>query len=408
MTLAEIMPLDVKCRVVDEITTSILEEELKDLGHNSIKYLFTPTELILLEDYIPSIYHKVAGDLGINNEDNIGSKLAFQVQSELVNKASTLDSGIIHGRRDEGTVRSKIYNWGRLCRMAELLGLGEQEGLSQKVLDSGDFDEILIAIKLKYADFLRKIPVWAEPVKIVRRSAKLDRMQKKKFSYFEDLIKLGGDDIRAIVVYGSSAKENDPRNYSDYDNFLVVRDGSLGRLYLWLKGKKFKHKDGKSIGLNLIEEGVFTKYIRFNHDPNEHLERCVVLCGEVDFPVVPEKEIQERGTSFAVLRTKALKSACCWVTRDPEILLDKKELFEYFQKSPRFIMHSALNNTEGIRERCKKEINERVSELGACELPFKSNKEHILRATYQVAVCATRILEKYYRGKKFDNGFMRF
>jgi len=403
--------LDVKSKIVNSIGISCLEKELCNLGYNEIKCLWTPTEIALIEEYIPSMYYRIAKELGIKDGGETRErivKLAFQVQSELTNKSSTIDAGIIHKRRDEGSVSSAVHNLGRLCRMLEVLGMGHQKGLPEHVLIGGALDEILIQTKLRYVDFLRNLPEWAEPVEVVNKRAELSSEERQRFSYIDGILSICGEYVVAIALYGSASKETNPDNYSDYDNFLVVRNGTLERLYPKLKGRKFTHYDGKHIGFNLVEESVFTKFIRLNHNPNEHLNHTIVLYGNLNFPVVSEAEICERGTSYAVLRLKALKSACAWITKNPCSLLDKKALFDYFQKTPLFIIRSALNFTERIAYRSKDEIKSRLAEIGGEVLHFKPDKKYIVRATYQAAVWATQLLEKYYKEKRVDNRVIRF
>jgi hypothetical protein len=293
--------------------------------------------------------------------------------------------------------------------MFEVLGLGSHEPIPEDVLRSDDFDEILIHAKLRYAHLLKIMPELARPVGCTTKRADLTAEEKAKFSYIDDILEICGNTVTAIALYGSAAKEINPRNYSDYDNFLVVKDGSLGFLYPRLKGRKFKHKDGKKVGLNLVEESVISKIIRFQHDPNEFLEYCKVLYGEIDFPEVPWYELKERGNSYAILRTKALKSACSWVTKEPNILKDKKDLFDYFMKTQLFIIQSALNQTEGIKFRTKDEFKERLAEVGGRVHPFKPDPRYILYSIYQATVTATKLLEKYYPDKEFKaRRVMRF
>ena len=115
--------LEARCKVVDKITFGSLAKELRS-PESTIKYLWTPFELDLLNEYIPSTHHRVTQDLGIDpgpETDKRKSRLAFQIQSELVNKSSTLDAAIIHGRRDEGTVESKLYGLNRHRKLLDIL-----------------------------------------------------------------------------------------------------------------------------------------------------------------------------------------------------------------------------------------------------------------------------------------------
>ena len=410
MTIVGLREMDIESTLVQSITVSDLERELRDIGPHSIKYLWTPTEIALMREYVPSTYHRIAEELGKDTSedpDERKRRLAFQIQSEVVNKSSTLDSGIIHGKRDEGTVSSKIYNLGRICSILQIIGIDSSLWTPEQIRRTDDLDDTMIEIKLQFANILRAMPEWAAPVATVNKHANLNSEQKQKFGYVDDILKIVGDDAVAIAAYGSSVKESDPKNYSDYDNFLVVKPHSLGRIYPQLKGRKFEHKDGKHVGLNLIEEGVFTKFIRLNHDPNEYLTHCTVLHGQLNFPVVSEREVKERGTSYSVLRSKALKSACSWIARNPELLLDKKDLFDYFQKTLLFITQSALNSTEGVEHRSKDVLMARLAEAGGEVLPFKPDRDYVLDATYRAAASSTQLLERFYGGKKFGNGFVR-
>ena len=211
--------LDVKSKIVDNISISALEKELHNLSYNEIKYLWTPTEILLIEEYIPSMYYKIAKELGIGNgreTREIIGKLAFQVQSELTNKSSTIDAGIIHKRRDEGSVSSTVYNLGRICRMLEILGMGPQRELPEHVLAGGDLDEILIQTKLRYADFLRNLPEWTQPVEVVNKRVELNSEQKQRYSYIDDILGICGEEyVVATALYGSASRETNPDNYSD-------------------------------------------------------------------------------------------------------------------------------------------------------------------------------------------------
>lgn len=408
MTPLDLQPTQISSRIVTDITVSDLEDELKDIAPNTIRYLWTLAEVDFLREYAPSTHYRIARELGWEIEPEDLGKLAFQVQSEVVNKASTLDAGIIQGRRDKGTVESKVYNLNRIANLLDVLGIDTQEyALPADVLNSDDLDRILIETKLRFAKMLRVLPEWAAPVEVITRIADLTSEERNQFYYVEDILRLVGDDVAAIALYGSASKETDPKNFADYDNFLVVRDGSLERIYPNLTGKKFMHRDGKHIGFNVVEESTFARVIRMNHDSNEYLRFCRVLHGSADFPVVLDEEVQERGTSYAAIRLRSLKSACSWIAANPELLLDKEELFNFFQKTPLFMVHTALNATEGIADRPKDHLREVLAELGGEVLPHRPDAKYITEATYKAAVLATKIIEKYYVGKKFADGFVR-
>jgi len=249
------------------------------------------------------------------------------------------------------------------------------------------------------------MPELTPPAETETVTAKLTSEQQQRFSFYKDLVRLLGDDVVAIVLYGSAAKEKNLKNCHDYDLNIVVEDGSLPRIYPKITGKRFVHIDGKQIGVNLTEKSSYTKSIRFNHDPREFREQSLVLYGSVDYPMFSEQEIRERQVCSTILRAKTIKSAAAWISQDPELLLGKEDLFGYFQKTLRLIYNSALNLEHGYRLRSKAELNNGLHQLGMQVLPYRQDPKILVDSILQAAVWASALTDMYLKGKRFEDGF---
>lgn len=396
-------------KIVAEVSADSLTRELAGISHGSLKYLWTRSELPLIQDYLPSSYFRIARELnhGIRRFEDRRINLAFQFQSELIIQFSTLDAGIIHGRRDSGSVGSKIHNLGRVYKIARVLGIETPEFIPDSVLNSGDLDEILIQAKLRYSEILKNLPNWMDYALTLSKTTSLSEEEKVKFQYAQEIANFLEGDLVAMALYGSASREEDPEKYSDYDNYAVVKDGSLLRVYQKLKDTKPVHSDGKSIGLNLVEESLFTKCMRLTHEPNEHLLSTKMLYGTLDFPVVSNSEAYERAISYSMIRAKCLRSACSWITADPQKILDKEALFDYFQKMQLFILETGLNISEGELPRSKDKMKERLRDFNGEVMPFVPEPEYLVRTTYKATAITSKIIETLYSGVKFRNGFMK-
>ncbi len=405
--------------IVAEITVPYLRENLKG-NRETLFHAWTPPELALLREYCPSTYFRICSDKNVklyvpgfsltkDEGSNRLERLALQTQSEIATRGSTLDVGIVHGRRDEGTVESKIHQLGRMYSLFRLLDLPTPEKLPKGLLRKGyDLTDILIEIKRRFVTLLGTLPEYGERLETVRKCANLTSAQREKFAYVDMLKQIMGNDLEAVVAYGSSTKEENPQMYDDYDNYIVIKDGSIDRVMESLKNKRFNHpRDGKHIGINVVERRSFGKLNRINHAPDEVRENGIVLYGEVEFPVPTEREVLERGTSYAVLRAKTLKSGAARFVPNPEVMNNKPDLFAFFQKTQRFLMEAALNRSEGLKTRSKATLDTRLREHQGIIFKHLDSEQLIVNAMCAASACATRLLEHYWTGKEFRADFLR-
>ena len=157
-----------------------------------------------------------------------------------------------------------------------------------------------------------------------RRVRKIDVPKKdiqKRFVYVEWLKQKLGDDLAGVLLYGSAARTDNPEGYSDFDNWVMVRD--IARAHQILKntcpavydGKVIEaHNDSelphgvKHLGIHLFpaNEEYVIRHIRFLHDPREFLMHTKVLFGEFPFLKVGQDEVIERGISQAYMKLKTI------------------------------------------------------------------------------------------------------
>ncbi len=361
---------------------------------------WTTTELGLLAQYAPSTFKRIAEahpEFGSEVID-IDDPLAFQAGSEVVGKGGTIDTALVHTRRTANSVGSKIHNANRIISIYEALGFQHPDHIS--IVDGmSSLDEVLLYAKDAFTALLRSAPA-GPAVETMRKEADILPRELAQFSFVDDLRRRLGDDI-AVALFGSATTSPD---FDDYDIFVVVPDGTIGAMYQTgdLVGARLANPfDGKSIGINMIEQSQFTKYVRWQHNPLSLLESCRVLYGSLDFPVVSEEENREHGIAHMMLRVKSLRSAAIWTAHDGA-LAGKPPLFAYFQKTLRFLAEEVLNSEEGHRVRSKDELSAFLRKLGWEELQYVPNNTALVEATQLATVASSRLLDRFFRGKQFD------
>ncbi len=381
-----------------------LQKRLKEWADKDyLAYFWTPTEIQLLKHYSPHAYQS-AVDADLTDSGRLLRRVIFQYQSEIVNRSSVIDAGILAGKRNIETVRHQILNLDRLNGLAAILET-EYEDIYLADLAQETLDDKLIEAKLAYATLLGTMPNWLDEVPTVTKSAPdLGVARDTQFSYIDEVLGKIGPRVVAIVLYGSASRETNPDNVKDRDNYLVVQDGTLPEIYQILQGHRFQpSKDGKPVGFNLIEQRSFARFLRMNHDANESLEHCKVLYGEAEFPVVSENEIQQRGTSYAVLRSKILKSSAAWQMVTPRWLIGIPEMFDYLQKTPLFMIQAGLNLTEGVQSRNKGDFREVYAELGGNVADHREDVGYITECVCRAAAVSPLIAERFFKGMEFKD-----
>ncbi|MBU0634124.1 MAG: hypothetical protein KKA52_03580 [Candidatus Omnitrophica bacterium] len=376
--------------------------------------------------YLPSVVHKLSENIGkeklfeltgidgISDEDKILRSI-FQLQTELSQRIATMDSFIVEGRGNYKSYLNKIYVYNRITAMFIALGLLERskaQFMSYKFSKDMRVD-ILIEIKQRLLNYLEILPLaFHEPQMRTVRAA-LTAEEKMRHGYIDWLKETLGDNLKAVVLYGSAAREEE--DFDDFDNYIVVKD--IKEAYKLLKGVALRYKDGKvlvrgktgkEISLNIIPEAVFAKIFHFNAVCDRNIDHCKVLYGSTDIYDITKEEILERSISSVYLRLKTLRSAAVWIARSPSEVIGKSALFKYFVKNTQFIMNICINCLEGLRIISKEEIKTRLNALGIELFEYKTDFEYISQAMIQTAVDSSWIHDKYLKDRKPDLSFLDF
>lgn len=402
--------------VDNPLSSSDLEERLKEEGQETRTFYWTRLEASIIEQYAPSVYHAIADELDLKEmaENPLYFRLALQVESRMVNEQSVVDAAILRDRKDLArTVASKVSRWNKACKMLKLLQVKEidylEEDEVQDMVKEGRFHDLLVDVKLRYVDAFNKLIAWSPDTwryPVVKNQEMSSSQINEAYPYVPEVVELlGADRVSAIVLYGSGARQTDQSLINDYDNYLVIEDGKITpKLYELLRSRQFTGPNSKSVGFNVLEKSNFAKFMRMEHDSFEALKTNRVLYGRVEFPDVHPSEVNERGISHAVIRLVSLKAAASWAVRDPEVFRGADQLFEYYQKTQRFIFQTGLNYTEGLKIRDKKELDEKLRELGGTIHPYQEDcdSSYYLMAICDAATTATRLFHHFFGDKRFE------
>ncbi|MFC6755298.1 hypothetical protein, partial [Halorubrum tibetense] len=164
--------------------------------------------------------------IAVNAADDICSP-AYWLQSTMFLAGVTLGAAIIQNRWSEGTIDSKLSRlWYAgvfahkqqhnelesldLCNAVIELVKQRRQGLSSL--------ETFIQLKGLFAQVIRCLSAKVSHQTLTMSAAHLDQKQTKKFGFINQLKDLLGDQIEAIIVYGSSINSDE---FSDYDLIVV-------------------------------------------------------------------------------------------------------------------------------------------------------------------------------------------
>ena len=401
---------NVKSVVLDDVPS---QEQIVDiLKQADEEILINPWSLYVVNgfrDYIPTTFKRITHNMGSAGlEDLFGvdtdwipesDRLLLQLQTEIEAKAATIDAGIIHGRRELGTVINKAHVTNRLYNIGRIYGhLSERDspflfGITE---DESTWDAALSDIKTQFIEYMKEIPVGPRKYPLKTLKAEVGKKQlKTDYPYIDWLKEKLGDNFLGALLYGSAARTNDPSKYGDYDNWVLVDD--MGKAHEALKGTSPAviiaedgtrsvvegcHEDGPSIkhlGIHLFpnDETYIVNHIRFLHDSKEFRKHTRVLYGEFPFPKVRMDEIVERGVSHAYVKLKTIAGSLNWAYSAPEKIQGKPALFEFVVKNLRFFMQHSLNAMGEPTFRDKHTLNDLLAERDLFLPKYKPDFEHI-------------------------------
>lgn len=388
---------------IEDVDT--LKEILKKAEPNTLLNPLSVDVVRGYQDYIPSTFKRITQHMPIEMQQQYfgiddkwipeHEKVLMQLQTEIEAKSATLDAAIIHARRDLGTVVNKAHVINRLYMIGSLynhLKPRDYPFLFGDLTDPKTWDSSLTDMKMMAIDYLLEVPVGKR--KYPERTRQVEVSKKElatKYGYIEWLKRTLGDNLIGVLLYGSAARTDDPAKYSDFDNWVRVKDIRKAHEVLkgtspaYLDGKVYTIKDGhypegaKHLGLHIFPESeeYLKRYIRFLHDSREFLKHTSVLHGEFPFVKVRQDEVIERGVSQAYIKLKTIAGSLNWAYSSPERIMGKPALFEFIVKNLRFFLQHSLNAMGEPKFRDKEELNQLLADRGLYIPAYKSDVKHI-------------------------------
>ncbi len=416
-------PFDkVKPVVLDAVPS---EREIIDLiAQSDASTLVNPWSVSVVKGfqaYIPTTYRRITRDMPAEMKQELfgdenqalpeSLSILLQLQTELDSKAATIDAATINRRRDLGTVVNKAHLVNRLYLIGRLYGhFPEMEYpmLFGGLTDPETWDVALTDMKLTFVEFMKSIPLGGRVYETYVKKPELsDAEIQRRYPYLEWLKQKLGDNLSGVLLYGSAARSDNPEQYSDFDNWVKVRDiraahevlrGTCpvvvgndvveNRACLEIPGAKHL-----GIHVSLDDPAYQHKHIRFLHDSREFLLHTQVLCGEFPFPLVEQDEVVERGLSQAHSKLKSIAGSLNWAYFSPERLVGKPALYEFIVKNIRFFLQHSLNAIVEPNFRDKQTLDALLAERGLRVPKYADDLEHI-RASLVYATRAVFFLQE--------------
>jgi predicted nucleotidyltransferase len=391
-------------------TVAELRQLLESSDRDTLTNPWSVSVMKGFRDYIPTTFRRATqgmprrmledlfdADEGAYPEE---AKVLLQLQTEIEAKAATIDAAIIHHKRELGTVVNKAHLLNRIYMIGRIYGHLQERSYPftfGDLTDESTWDDALSAMKLQFMGYLTEIPQGnRRHGKKIRQSDVTDYEATHKFVYLDWLHERLGDDLLGVLVYGSSARCDDPAGYSDFDNWVRVKDVQRAHKLLGgtcpvvyegrvVNGKEIKLSNGdypkgaKPIGIHLFPESeeYTLRHIKFLHDSREFLMHTRVIYGEFPFIKVKQDEVVERGISQAYIKLKTIAGSLNWAYSSPEKIQKKPNLFEFIVKNVRFFLQHSLNATEGPRLRNKDELTHLLGQRGIVIPEYRDDLGHI-------------------------------
>ncbi len=424
-----------------------LKRILSDTTENST--LVAPWSLDVVKgfrDYVPTTFKMVTQGMDKSQFTELfglpsewipePERVLLQLQSEFDAKSATLDAAATHNRKDLDTIVNKAHLVNRLYLIGRIYNHVEEREypmLFGDLTKEDTWNDVLLSMKETFIDYFLQVPLGKRKYDVRIRTAEQEvtpEELQERYVYIDWLKQKLGDDLLGVLLYGSAARATDPSQYSDFDNWVRVKDLTKAHKILRgtcpavLNGKVVElsngeHPEGaKHLGIHLFPENqeYLLRFVRFLHDSREFLEHTKVVYGEFPFIKVKQDEIIERGISHAYIKLKTIAGALNWAYTFPEKMLGKPPLFEFIVKNVRFFHQHALNAVEGPNFRSKQVLNQRLAEKGL-HIPdyidvLNYIKESMLHAMYSVLTLQSDFLNTGRRpnlkflndDKKYDWG----
>ncbi|MFH1590226.1 MAG: TetR-like C-terminal domain-containing protein [archaeon] len=356
------------------------------------------------KDYIPTTFKRVTQEMDpVLFEEYFGMKadwvpeserVLLQLQTEIEAKAATIDAAIVHSRMELGTVVNKAHIANRLYNIGQIYNHLEKRDypfLFGDLTDKTSWVDALSDMKLQFIEYMKEIPVGPRkyPIKIRTTNVSQEEIDKD-YPFVEWFKQKLGDNFLGDLLYGSASRTKDPAQFSDYDNWVLVKDVKKAHEVLRgtepsvLDGKVVEHYHGKDanakhLGIHLFpnDQQYIINHIRFLHDSKEFRTHTKLLYGEFPFPKVAMDEVVERGVSHAYTKLKTIAGSLNWAWYEPTAIIGKPNLFEFIVKNMRFFLQHSLNATGRPTFRNKQTLNELLTKRNLKIPEYKEDISYI-------------------------------
>ncbi len=263
----------------------------------------------------------------------------YYLQSLLFLAACTLSAAIIQDRFCEATIASKLGRLWQAAQYVRRFGLGRADptALERFVVECAGRTERspyerLFAIKREYGRLLRALAYPRMGAVQVLQAKALSTNEQLRFGFITDLRHRLGDNLRAVIVYGSAVTSH---RFADYDLLIVV--GREEEAVRTLAGSRPSY-NGVEMNCGIYDADDFLVFQCMSGDNLDVNARCVY--GEVETLIKPAEDLMLRNFSFAFVRLRQLLGMAAYLSKHgvhPD-LGSQSNLYEYLIKIPMHIM----------------------------------------------------------------------
>lgn len=378
----EILPDPYDASRVDALFRENLESGRRLLVYTESQ-VGTRFDMGLFGDFAPSVIHAINRHHGANLPYREAHLQEFAC-SKLCHLYCTLLKSMMFGF---GTPEAALSKLRGLRSVAAILARPEL-ALPVEDVPEAEVGATFAQVLLRSAQLLDEVHLPAELQFETRPAA------PHQLGYVDELRALFGDNLRAVLLYGSSATGEG----ADYDNIVVVEQIDAALLER-LRGVRL-HEGKKEVGIILVEARRARQFLLINVSNTLFRAHARVLYGELEIPLDGESYAIRKEMYHAGFGSSKLVAALNLVYHAPEVLIDKAGLFEYFMKLNRFTFHG-LSQIDGYLSISKAAVQHALAtRYGFPQPEFRSDVEYIRQSMLAANQCSALLAQQLYSPRK--------
>jgi hypothetical protein len=257
----------------------------------------------------------------------------------------TMSAAIVQSRWSRGTLASKydrLWQAGCLAKegvLPELSGLSLAAQVLALVAEKTTDQSRLLAIRALFMQAIGAL-THAPPEASAKMAADpLPPDRKSRFGFIVELRRLLGDDLAAIVVYGSSVNSE---NFADYDLLIVSHNPETSLKHMAGLSPTWH---GKELNVGVYSPSELWNMQLLSGDNLIDYGLCIV--GELEVPVKPIDRLLARNFSFGMIRQRQQLGMIPMALEHPYGCDgdNLRSLYEYFVKIPANVVKGTLGVT---------------------------------------------------------------